>query len=112
MILLDAKRIRNDFPRVVAKAHASLMTKSGEFGESLGPLINQLVDLTLITRSTCLELLDREYIFVTVLPHIDDGTPSWSWHIDEARGEGFSLREQAEMAGIYKGFELLEKKLI
>jgi hypothetical protein len=111
MITLDADKIRKEFPKGVEKATARLLSKSSMLRESLGPYLDTIVSLSLITRSTCIEFLDSELIYVTVYIVCKDGNTVWRWAIGEDGGGDFSQREQAETAGIYDGFRRLEETL-
>lgn len=104
--MIDPQKIKKDCPKAYQMFSSFIL---GSLKGELGDLAGDVVDIVLTSRSRCLDFLDDKDINVIVQTQTAGGEINWFVTINEIIVQiGCETREEAEIAGIYKAFTILE----
>lgn len=116
MNTIDPNKIKKEFPKAYQMFSTNVLPNPS-ITEGLGALGHNLVDVVLTSRAACIEFLDKSGVLVDISWELKDELVTWTYDVyilgaEVVLGtEAYWSRGEAEVAGIYEAFEILEKGL-
>lgn len=117
--MIDVTRVKRDFPKVYKAFRASL--SMGQHSKALKDVSQHVTDemnekladgMLAFSKQKAYEVLDSYCVYLIIDYVMEGHTPKWYYILDaEEDKAAYKTRVEAEEAGIYKAYALLESKL-